>query len=94
MAQNPTHLSKPPITFPKQASAFARKTPLVPFHGRTIGFVVNFTPHHAVRFDLATNPVEVLTEAYSPGQVQIEIMAAICACLIAITLVQMVQSSS
>jgi hypothetical protein len=50
-----------------------RKTPEVPFYGPTIGFVVNYSPHRAVRFDLAGNPVAMLDRAYEPGQVTLRI---------------------
>ena len=50
-----------------------RQTPLVPFHGKTIGFVINYTPDRAVRFDIRGNPIELLPVAYIPGKVQIEI---------------------
>ena len=68
----PLDLSNPPVTYAMQALAFVRKTSLVPFHGKTIGFVINYTPNNAVRFDKSGDPIEVFSEAYVPGQVQIE----------------------
>ena len=64
----PLDLSQPAVTFVKQALIVVRKTRVVPFFGPTIGFVVNYSPDRAVRFDLAGNPVAVLNRAYEPGQ--------------------------
>jgi hypothetical protein len=66
-------VTKPPITYAQQALAVVRTTPLVPFHGKTTGFVIKYTPDHAIRFHLSGDPVEMLTFAYYPGQVSIEI---------------------
>jgi len=66
-------LSQPPVTFAGQAHAIVLKTPLVPFHGRTTGFIVNYTPDNAVRFDLEGIPVERLNRAYLPGQVRVSV---------------------
>ena len=65
----PIDCSRPPITYAMQALAVVRNTPVVHFFGSTTGFVVNYSPNWAVRFDLGGNPVEVLSRAYSPGQV-------------------------
>jgi hypothetical protein len=67
----PLDLSQPPVTFAAQACAVAKETPLVPFHGRTTGFIVNYTPDSAVRFDFSGNPVEHFARAYKPGQVEL-----------------------
>jgi hypothetical protein len=67
----PLDLSQPAVTFAAQAHAVVRTTPVAPLHGSTVGFVVNFTPDCAVRFDLNGDPVEVLDRAYTPGQVSI-----------------------
>jgi hypothetical protein len=48
-----------------------RKKPFVTFFGRTTGFIVNYTPDHAVRFDVDGNPVESLPQAYVPGTVEV-----------------------
>ena len=69
----PLDLSQPAVTFVKQALIVVRKTPVVPFFGPTIGFVVNYSPDRAVRFDLAGNPVAMLDRAYEPGQVTLRI---------------------
>ena len=65
----PLDLSQPAVTFVQQALIVVRKTPVVPFYGPTIGFVVNYSPDRAVRFDLAGNPVAMLDRAYEPGRV-------------------------
>ena len=39
----------------------------LPAFGKIEGFVINYTPDHAVRFDLLGNPVEVLDTAYCRG---------------------------
>ncbi len=67
----PLDLSQPPVTYAVQAHEFVRKTPFVPYHGRTTGFIVNYTPDSAVRFDLDANPVEHFDRAYIPGQVEV-----------------------
>lgn len=64
-------LSQPPVTFAAQAHAVAKRTPLVPFHGPTTGFVVNYSPDSTVHFDLDANPVEHFDRAYTPGQVEV-----------------------
>jgi hypothetical protein len=67
----PLDLAQPPVTFAAQALAVVKKTPVVPFFGPTTGFIISYTPDHAVRFDLNGTPMEVLKRAYSPGQVEL-----------------------
>ena len=67
----PLDLSMPPVTFAAQALTFVKKTPQVPFFGSTTGFIVNYTPDHAVRFDIDGNPVEHFDGAYRPGEVEL-----------------------
>lgn len=43
--------------------------PIIMFFGPARGFVINYTPDHAVRYDLAGNEIEVLSKAYRPGDV-------------------------
>jgi len=38
--------------------------------GKVEGFVINYTPDHAIRFDLLGNPVETLGAAYRRGAAQ------------------------
>jgi hypothetical protein len=65
----PLDLSRPPLSYAAQALSVVRRTPLVKFLGPTSGFIVNYTPDHAVRFDLDGRPVETLTRAHRPGEV-------------------------
>jgi hypothetical protein len=69
----PLDLSRPAVTYASQAFAVVRNTPNVQFFGKTTGFIVNFSPDCAVRFDLKGRPVEAFEHAYSPGQVSISI---------------------
>jgi hypothetical protein len=65
----PLDLSQPHLSYAAQALAVVRRTPVVKFFGATTGFIVNYTPDHAVRFDVEGRPVETLTRAYRPGEV-------------------------
>lgn len=69
----PLDLSEPPVTFAAQALTVVRRTPFVQFFGTTTGFVVNYDPDHAIRFDLDGNPVKVLNRAYRPGEVTLTV---------------------
>jgi hypothetical protein len=69
----PLDLSRPAVTFASRAFAVASRTPVVPFFGKTIGFIVNYTPDFAVGFDLKGDPVEAFDHAYVPGDVTIAI---------------------
>jgi hypothetical protein len=62
---------QPPVTFAAQAHSVVRSMPVVPFFGKTIGCIVNYSPDCAVRFDLKGDPVEAFDRAYSPGHVEI-----------------------
>jgi hypothetical protein len=66
-------VSQPPVTYAEQALAVVRKTPSVQFFGSTTGFIVNYTPDHAVRFDCEGHPIENLTRAYRPGEVTVSL---------------------
>ncbi len=70
----PLDISQPPVTFAAQALAVVRQTPAVSFFGPTTGFIVNYAPDSAVRFDLNGNPVEVLDQAYRPRTVTLLIV--------------------
>ncbi len=67
----PLDLSQSPITFARQALTVVRRTPTVPFFGATMGFIINYTPDRAVRFDIGGTPVEDFERAYVPGAVDI-----------------------
>lgn len=64
-------LARPPVTFVAQALAVVKKTAVVPFFGPTTGFIVNYTPDSAVRYDLNGNPVESFDRVYTPGTVDV-----------------------
>jgi hypothetical protein len=59
------------MAYAVQAHKVVKRTPFVPYHGPTRGFIVNYTPDSAVRFDLHGNPVEHFDRAYIPGQVEV-----------------------
>jgi hypothetical protein len=67
----PLDVSQPPVTYAEQALAVVRSTPSVQFFGKTTGFIVNYTPDRAVRFDCEGRPVETLARAYRPGEVTV-----------------------
>ena len=69
----PLDRSQPPVTFAVQAAAFAKKMPRTAFHGPTTGFIVNYTPDCAVRFDIDGNPVEHFDRARRPDQVELSL---------------------
>jgi hypothetical protein len=69
MAEDTSTSHSRPLSYPVQALLVVRRTPLVKFFGPTTGFIVNYTPDHAVRFDLDGRPVETLTRAHRPGEV-------------------------
>jgi hypothetical protein len=65
----PLDPSRAPVSYALQALAVVRNRPVVPFHGPTTGFIVNYTPDHAVRFDLEGNPIESFPRAYVSSEV-------------------------
>jgi hypothetical protein len=67
----PLDLSQPPVSYAEQALAVVRKMPFVQFFGRTTGFIVNYTPDHAVRFDCKGRPVETLARSHRPWEVSV-----------------------
>jgi len=40
----------------------------IPAFGRPTGVIVNYTPDRAVRFDMEGNALEILSQAYRPGE--------------------------
>ncbi len=75
-------LFKPPITFVRQALAGlpgkARKSEVngrwhVSFFGEVLGFIINYSPDKALRYDLDGQPLEVLPKAYRPGEITLSI---------------------
>jgi hypothetical protein len=69
----PLDCSRPPVTYATQALVVVHNTPTVPFFGPTTGFIVNYTPDCAVKFDVNGDPVEILGRAYCPTQVELKI---------------------
>jgi hypothetical protein len=62
----PLDVTQSPLSYAAQALGVVRKTPIIQFFGRTTGFIVNYSPDHAVRFDLEDKPMEMLPRAYRP----------------------------
>ena len=74
----PLDTNKPPVTFVKQTLAGLpdedeEGNRSVPFFGLVQGFVLNYALSRAIRFDLKGHPLEILPEAYAPGQVLLSI---------------------
>jgi hypothetical protein len=67
----PLGLSQPPVTFAILAHAAVKKTPSVPFHDATTGFIEILTPDSTERFGLDGNPVAHFDRAYLPGEVDV-----------------------
>ena len=65
----------PPLTFVPQVlkglPGKVNQGGFVPFFGKALGFVVNYSPDQAVRGDLDGTPLEVLAKAYRIGEVQL-----------------------
>jgi hypothetical protein len=59
------------ISYIRQALREVRQRGAVRFYGKAIGVIVNYSPDHAIRFDLDGNAVEVLPRAYEPGQLEV-----------------------
>jgi hypothetical protein len=66
-------LSQSPAAFARQALAALRRSAVIPFHGVATGFVINYTPDSAVRFDVNGDPVEVFDRAYRPGSASVSV---------------------
>jgi hypothetical protein len=49
------------------------KSDVIPAFGRPTGIIVNYRPDRAVRFDLEGNALEILSNAYRPGEVSLSI---------------------
>ena len=71
--------NRPPVTFARQVmdALPQRLEPVaggglgVRYFGRAVGFAVNYSPTHAIRFNLAGDAVEVLSAAYRPGMIEV-----------------------
>jgi hypothetical protein len=70
---------QPPVTYTRQALAGIQqklahfKCPSLPGFGKPTGFVVNYSPDHAVRYDLAGNAQEILPSAYRTGKASMSV---------------------
>jgi hypothetical protein len=58
-------LTRRPVSFVEQA--FERLPEGVIAFGRTTGFVINYSPEQAVKFDCEGQPIEILDRAVRPG---------------------------
>jgi hypothetical protein len=58
-------LTQGPVSFVRQA--LDRLPEGVPAFGKPIGFVINYSPDKAVRFDRNGQPIAILDEAVRPG---------------------------
>ena len=64
-----------PVTYFSQAmdelkQRLARWKGVLPAFGRPVGFIVNYAPDHAIRFDIQGNTVEILDRAHRLGVAQ------------------------
>jgi hypothetical protein len=72
-------LATSPVTFVKQALDGVRRRRerwrgnTLPAFGRMVGFIINYAPDFAVRFDLEGNAVEQFDQAYRIGDLQLSI---------------------
>jgi hypothetical protein len=71
-------LTADPLTFVKQSldglrKKLARWHGSLPAFGRPVGFIVNYSPDCAVRFDLEGNPVELFDKACRLGEATLSI---------------------
>lgn len=72
-------LSESPVSFVGQALEGVRRRLAewngrsLPAFGRPIGIIVNYSPDHAVRFDLQGRPVMAYERAYRPGMASLSI---------------------
>jgi hypothetical protein len=71
-------LSKPRSTFIHKALSETRLRlhrlgGMIPFFGKVLGLIVNYSPERAVRYDLEGNAVEVLKGAYREGESYLQI---------------------
>jgi hypothetical protein len=77
----PFDLSKPPISYIKQAlEALPEKVRVgrdgkwfVPFYGEVLGVIINYSPDQAVRCDIEGEPLEVLPKAYRAGEITLSL---------------------
>ena len=71
-------LTAAPVTFVQQSQdglrhKLARWRGSLPAFGRPVGFIINYSPDCAVRFDLEGNPVELFDRAHRLGEATLSI---------------------
>ena len=70
---------QPPVTYIRQAitgidKKLAQfKCAALPGFGRPVGFVVNYSPEHAVKYDLQGNALEILPKAHLTGRASMSV---------------------
>jgi hypothetical protein len=72
-------LDQPPVTYICQAIAGIEeklahfKCASLPGFGKPTGFIVNYSPDHAVRYDLDGNALEILPKAVRTGKASMSV---------------------
>ena len=64
----PLDLTQLPVTYAHQGAEALRRNSRDPFHGKHVGYWINYDPDSAVRFSVDGVPIERLLRAYAPGQ--------------------------
>ena len=54
-----------------EAAAGPRRYSRVPFFGEAFGFIINYSPDHALRCTITGEPLQILFKAYGPGEVEL-----------------------
>lgn len=65
-----TYVQQAVDAVPKKTIGCLDKERSVIFFGKAVGLIINYTPNSALRCDLGGRPLELLTEAYQPGNVR------------------------
>ena len=61
------------ISYITQALKAARQRSPINFYGKAVGFIINYGPDNAIRYDLNGNPMDVLSSAYRSDELTISI---------------------
>jgi len=61
------------ISYLAQTLRAARQRSPINFYGKAVGFIINYAPDNAIRYDLNGNPLDVLSSAYRPEELTISI---------------------
>jgi len=62
-----------PISYLAQTLRAARQRSPINFYGKAVGFIINYGPDNAIRYDSNGNPLDVLSSAYRPEELTISI---------------------